>query len=151
VLNPPTPAGCDPSIKPDSSTTAPKPDSSTTSPKADSSTTAPGVTVTTGIKNPLSAEFGSDIPHFITSIVNFVLLIGIPIIALAIIYSGFLFVMAQGNAEKLSKAKKTLLYTLIGAALLLGAFVVAHAIEGTVDAVKNSDTAGNSADGQGGK
>ncbi len=133
---------------PNPTTGTPNPTSGTPNPTSGT----PGVTVTTGIKNPLSAEFGSDLPHFITSIVNFVLLVGIPIIALAIIYSGFLFVMAQGNAEKLSKAKKTLLYTLIGAALLLGAFVVANAISGTVDAVKNSDTAGgNSSDNQGGK
>jgi hypothetical protein len=61
----------------------------------------------------------------------------VPIIALAIIYSGFLFVAARGNAEELKKAKSTLVYTLIGAALLLGCLVIANAIKGTVDTITN--------------
>ena len=69
---------------------------------------------------------------------NFVLFIGVPIVALAIIYSGFLFVTASGNSEKLKKAKSALLYTLIGAALLLGSLVIANSIKGTVDQINSS-------------
>lgn len=58
--------------------------------------------------------------------------IGIPIIALAIVYCGFLFVAARGNSEKLSKAKDALLYTLIGAAILLGSWAIAQVISETV-------------------
>ena len=58
--------------------------------------------------------------------------IGIPIIALAIIYSGFLFVEARGNSEKLGKAKDALIYTLIGAAILLGSWAIAQLISDTV-------------------
>lgn len=58
--------------------------------------------------------------------------IGIPIIALAIIYSGFLFVMARGSSEALQKAKDSLLYTLIGAAVLLGSWAIAQLITETV-------------------
>ena len=96
-----------------------------------------GVEVTNGIKNPLGDNI-TDIPSFITTILNFVLFIAVPIIALAIIYTGFLFVTAQGNSEKLKKAKTTLLYTIIGAALLLGSYVIAQAIKGTVDDIKSS-------------
>lgn len=99
-----------------------------------------GVTINTGIKNPLGKSI-SDIPTFIQTILGFVLLIGVPIIVLAIIYAGFLFVTAQGNSEKLTMAKTTLLYTLIGAALLLGSFVIAKAIKGTVDQISNSEKA----------
>ena len=53
-------------------------------------------------------------------------------VALAIIYSGFLFVAARGNSEKLTKAKDTLLYTIIGAAILLGAWAIATMISSTV-------------------
>lgn len=67
-----------------------------------------------------------------------VMIVGVPIVALAIIYTGFLFVSAQGNSEALTKAKKSLLYTLIGAALLLGAFVLAEAIGKTVDEIKST-------------
>lgn len=58
--------------------------------------------------------------------------IGIPIIALAIIYSGFLFVFARGNSEQLKKAKSALMYTLIGAAVLLGSWAIAQMISDTV-------------------
>lgn len=58
--------------------------------------------------------------------------IGIPIIALAIIYSGFLFVFARGNSEQLKKAKSALMYTLIGAAILLGSWAIAQMISDTV-------------------
>ena len=67
---------------------------------------------------------------------NFVLIavikIGIPVIALAIIYSGFLFVSAQGNSEKIKKAKDAILYSLIGAAILLGSWAIAQLISNTV-------------------
>jgi len=94
-----------------------------------------GITVKSGIENPLGNGL-NDIPSFITAIINIVLLVGIPIVTLAIIYSGFLFVQASGNSEKLGTAKKALLYSVVGAALLLGAFVLAEAIKGTVDQLK---------------
>ncbi len=98
------------------------------------SATTNGVSVNTKIENPLGSSI-TDLPTFINVIVQFVLIIGIPIIVLAVIYAGFLFVTAQGNSEKLKKAKTTLLYTLIGAALLLGSFVIAKAIQGTVSQI----------------
>lgn len=58
--------------------------------------------------------------------------IGMPVVALAIIYSGFLFVSARGNSEKITKAKESLMYTLIGAAILLGSWAIAILISDTV-------------------
>jgi len=96
-----------------------------------------GITINTKINNPLGPKI-TDIPSFIEALVYIVLVVGIPIVALAIIYTGFLFVVAQGNPEKITKAKKALVYTLIGAALLLGAFVIAKAIGATVDEIKST-------------
>lgn len=93
--------------------------------------------ISTSIKNPLGAGIDS-IPKFIEAVINIVLVVGIPIVVLAIIYTGFLFVKAQGNPEEISKAKSALMYTLIGAALLLGAFVIAKAIGTTVEEITNS-------------
>src|SRR3989338_122668 len=73
------------------------------------------------ICNPITAN---DLPTFIKT--------GLPVIALAIVYSGFLFVEARGNAEKLNKAKKALLYTMVGAAILLGSWAIAKLISETV-------------------
>jgi hypothetical protein len=98
---------------------------------------AAGTEVTTKIVNPLGDKI-TDIPSFISALIEIVLIVGIPIIALAIIYTGFLFVQAQGNSEKITTAKKSLVYTLIGAVLLLGAFVIANAIGKTVEEIKSS-------------
>jgi hypothetical protein len=84
------------------------------------------------IENPISS---GTIAVLIRKILEGVLKIGMPIITLAVIYSGFLFVSAQGNSEKLGKAKTSLLYTLIGAAILLGSWAIAVLITDTVKAL----------------
>jgi len=81
------------------------------------------------IVNPIKAETVNDL---IKVLLEGLIKIGMPIIALAIIYSGFLFVFARGNSEKLTKAKDALLYTLIGAAILLGSWAIAQLISSTV-------------------
>lgn len=92
--------------------------------------------IQTKIENPLGENGPQDIPDFIERAIDVILVIGVPIVVLAIIYSGFLFVSAQGNAEKLKTAKKAILYSVIGAVLLLGAFVIANAIGDTVNDIK---------------
>lgn len=83
------------------------------------------------IIDPLGGRY-ADLPALIKTILEGVLKIGIPIVALAIIYCGFLFVFARGNSEKLTKARNALLYTVIGAAVLLGAWAIAKMIQATV-------------------
>ncbi len=58
------------------------------------------------------------------------------VIAFFIIYVGFSFITAQGNKDKLSKAKDAMWYTLLGAAVILGAFVISKAIGGTVEQIR---------------
>ncbi|MEY2671793.1 MAG: hypothetical protein RL687_210 [Candidatus Parcubacteria bacterium] len=96
-----------------------------------------GVNLDVRIKNPLGNSV-TTIPQFIERGLNLVLMVGVPIVTLAIIYSGFLFVIARGNTEKLGEAKNTLMYTLIGAALLLGSWVIAQAIQGTIADIKST-------------
>ena len=86
------------------------------------------------ICNPINV---TSINDFVLKILQGVVKIGIPIIALAIIYSGFLFVSAQGNDEKLTKAKNALLYSVIGAAILLGSWAIAQLISETVIGVSS--------------
>lgn len=85
------------------------------------------------IENPIKAD---SFPEFIRNILEIVVQIGAPIIVLGVIFSGFLFVRAQGNSDKLKIAKEAFLYTLIGAAIVLGAFVITEAIQGTVDQLR---------------
>ena len=81
------------------------------------------------IDNPIGAD---TINELIKTILEGVIKIGIPIIALAIIYCGFLFVSARGKPESIKKAKDALLYTLIGAAILIGSWAIAQLISETV-------------------
>lgn len=87
------------------------------------------------LQNPLGGGV-STIPQFIAKILEIITKIGTPIIVIMIIYAGFLFVWARGNEEALSRAKKTLMWTLIGAALMLGSWILAQAIVGTVNQLK---------------
>ncbi|NCU28072.1 MAG: hypothetical protein EOM85_00125 [Candidatus Moranbacteria bacterium] len=89
------------------------------------------------IDNPLGKDL-TDIPSFIKKAIEIVLTVGIPVLVLAIIYTGFLFIKAQGNKDELKKAKSALTGVLIGGALLLGAFVIAEAIGSTVEEIKSN-------------
>lgn len=82
------------------------------------------------LDNPLGNT--DSINGLIKKILEGVIKIGLPLIAIAIIYSGFLFVTAQGKPGDIEKAKSALLYTLIGAAILLGAWAIAQLISETV-------------------
>lgn len=85
------------------------------------------------IKNPLGeGDDKANLLLFIKKILEFAIKIGIPIIALAVIYSGFLFVAARGNSRELETAKKSIMYTLLGAAILLGSWAIAELIADTV-------------------
>ncbi|PIR68970.1 hypothetical protein COX93_03400 [Candidatus Nomurabacteria bacterium CG_4_10_14_0_2_um_filter_30_12] len=85
------------------------------------------------IENPLGST--NTLIGLVKKILEGAVKIGMPVIVLAIIYSGFLFVAAQGNSEKLNEAKRSLIYTLIGAAILLGSWTIAQLIADTVKAL----------------
>ena len=87
-----------------------------------------------GLSNPLGSV--ASIQELIVKILNLVVQIGLPVIVLMIIYSGFKYVMARGNESEIKEAHKAILWTVIGAAIILGASVIAHAIQGTVDSLK---------------
>ncbi len=63
---------------------------------------------------------------------DIVLPIGAVIAVLASIFTGFLFVTAQGNEDKLKTAKKSLTWTVVGIAVLLGALVISEGIKNTI-------------------
>lgn len=78
----------------------------------------------------------NDIATFLRELINIAIMFGIPIAVFFIILSGFMFVTAQGNPAKLASARKALLAAVIGTAILLGAWVIATAIKGTIDAIR---------------
>ena len=81
-------------------------------------------------ENPF--KLADTIPCFLLTLVDFVLLIGVPILVMCIIYAGFLFVTGGDNEAKVGKARTTLTWTLVGGLVLFGAKAIALAIESTV-------------------
>ncbi len=73
--------------------------------------------------------------NFLKKILDFVIQIGTVAIILMLVYIGFLFVVAQGSDSKLTEAKNALLWTIIGALVLLGSKAISVGIEATVRAL----------------
>lgn len=87
----------------------------------------------TELKNPIKVD---SIEQFLSTLLEVVVKIAGPIVVLMIVYSGFLLVKAQGNPDELKTAKKAIMWTVIGAVIVLGAFAISKAIEGTVKDLK---------------
>ena len=81
--------------------------------------------------NPLSNEF-STIPNFIAGALKILVMVALPIITIFIVYSGFLFVTAQGKPGELENAKQNFFFVIIGALLIMSAWILATLIGGTV-------------------
>ena len=88
------------------------------------------------LENPLG-DSNSSLTTFANSVVDAVVTVGLPIAALMIVYSGFLFVKARGNPSELEEAKRAFLYAIIGIAIILGAKVLSGVIKGTVDVLRS--------------
>ncbi len=91
-------------------------------------------TLANSLLNPLNPQFSS-VPTFIAGLLSAFLKLAIPIIGLLMVWSGFLFVLAQGKEQKLREAKKNFLYVLVGSALVLGAWAIATLIAGTISQI----------------
>jgi hypothetical protein len=92
-------------------------------------TLAPSYLFAGTFRSPLQSATLED---FLLAILNVVIYIMYPIIVLMIVYTGFLFVSAQGNPAKLQEARRALVWTVIGALVILGSKALALAIKGTV-------------------
>ena len=93
--------------------------------------------------NPVAAQLSIDsIPCFLLALVNLVFFVVGPIIVICIIYAGFMFVSAQGNETKITKARTLLTWTLIGAGVLLSAKAISLAIQATLVSVGSAGAVG---------
>lgn len=84
------------------------------------------------IKNPLGV---STVADFIARALKSMVLLALPVVALFFVISGFMFVSARGNTHKLQEARENFVYVVIGALLIIGAWVIATMIGGTVTQV----------------
>lgn len=87
-------------------------------------------TINIGITNPIKSNSVSQV---LLAFFKILVEIGAVAVTLAIVYAGFLFVVARGNPEQLNKAKTTFFWTIIGAMILLGAQVIASVIQKTIE------------------
>jgi len=96
--------------------------------------TAGNTTGSGGLVNPLNCIDSLD--DFLRAILEGVIDIGTIILIMMLVYVGFLFVVARGNAEKLQSAKSALVWTVIGGLILLGATSIQLVISGTVNSLR---------------
>lgn len=81
--------------------------------------------------NPTIAD---DIPDFLYAVLRIFVIIAVPIVIFFIIYAGFLYVTARGNAEQLKTAHTALLYAIVGGLIVVGATVIVGIVTNLVDA-----------------
>ena len=70
------------------------------------------------IPKPLGSG-GRDIPTLIDAIATWLLEIGLTIAVIIVVWAAFLFMTSGGSKERVTMARKTLLYAIIGIAVLL--------------------------------
>jgi len=86
-----------------------------------------------GLQNPLKV---GTLEEFLALILQAVVNLGTIVLVIMLVYVGFLFVVGQGNEEKISEAKKALMWTVIGGLVLLGAQAISLVIQATVNSLK---------------
>ncbi len=138
----PTPA-FDPATNPDPVTPqgvvpfnpAPPPDPLVTQPPQGNPAPLAGVPANNpNFGSPVKKEY-STLCSLVNAIINVIAEIGGIAAVLFIIWSGFLFIKAQGNQAKLGEAKRVLFTTIAGAAILLGATVITKIVFNTISII----------------
>jgi hypothetical protein len=87
-------------------------------------------TTTVSLANPLQVN---TLEELLVAILNIIMVLMVPVIVFFIIYAGFLYVTARGNAEQVKKATTALTYAVIGAVLILGSVAISQIVKNTVE------------------
>ena len=83
--------------------------------------------------NPLQG--GGSLESFLLNILAFIIRIGTIIVILMTVFVGYKFVAARGEPGKITEARSALLWTVVGALILLGSQAIAIGIRATVQAL----------------
>jgi len=78
---------------------------------------------------------GDCLAAFLLNILDFVINIGSIVVILMLVLVGFKFVVARGSDTKITEARTMLLWTVIGALVLLGSKAIALGVQATVSAL----------------
>lgn len=84
------------------------------------------------LTNPLKA---SSLEKFVEGFLQAVIMVALPIIVAFMVYAGFKFIFARGNPGAISKARENFTWVIMGTIMILGAWVLATLIGGTVTQV----------------
>ena len=126
----------------DNSTQTPAPTTiapQTQTPPASTGNTDSTITLINPLKGvDCSNGNGNCLVAFLTNILKFVIQIGTIVVVLMVVFVGYKFVAARGNDAKLIEARQMLLWTVVGALILLGAQAIALTIQATVQAISVS-------------
>lgn len=77
------------------------------------------------IDNPISSNSFADV---VLKFAQLLISIGIPLATIFIIWTGFKFVSARGDPNGIKEAKTMLWWTLVGTAIIVGAYAIATAV-----------------------
>lgn len=77
---------------------------------------------------------GTTLEEFIDLLLTIIQSILLPIVVVCMIYGGYLLVTAGGNEADRSKAKSWIVWSIVGAAIIIGARAIAAVVKGTVSA-----------------
>lgn len=89
------------------------------------------------LESPLNSNI-STIPQFIEGFLRAIVIIALPLITIFVVYAGFMFIKARGKPGDISKAKENFTWVIIGAILILSAWILATLIGGTVSQLVNN-------------
>jgi TRAP-type C4-dicarboxylate transport system permease small subunit len=75
----------------------------------------------------------NSLEDLLLALLNVLIVIAIPIVVLFIIYAGFMYVTARGNAEQTQQATRTLTYAIVGGVMIIGAVAISEILANVVD------------------
>ena len=89
----------------------------------------PAVAAAAAFENPLG---NASLQGLVNTLLTVLVRVGAVLCVLAIIFTGFKFVMAQGNPAEIAKAKTMFKNTIIGGIMVMGAFAISEIIKNTL-------------------
>lgn len=92
---------------------------------------APLSVFATTLDNPVPGA-GTTLEEFILLLLEIIQLVLFPVLVVCIIYAGFLMITAGGDEAQITKSKTWIMWTIVGAAIIISAKVIALFISGTI-------------------
>lgn len=100
---------------------------------------ATNVTASPTLTNPLKSDYNT-FSKFAAAVINAAVTIMLPFVVLGFVYSGFLFVKAQGKPKEIEEAQKAITWSVVGAFILFGAYGFAQIISTTISTITTTTT-----------